>query len=320
MKKFKRVLGLLLCGLLCLNGCADGGSKERPSVWLIAKSTQTEFWKASFAGANAAKAEYNLDLTIRGPETEEDFMAQNHYIEEAVQQGADAIVFSAISYAGNAKAVDYAASKGVKVVVIDSDVDAQAVSVRVGTDNIEAGRMAAQAVLDLEAPKLRIGIINYSVVSRNGEERETGLREVLEKDPRVEQIVTVNVLTSPEAARAQTEILLQKHPDLNVLLALNEPLAVGAAQAVDARNLENQVHLIGFDAHVQCVDYLQTGEVSALVVQNPYAMGYLGVEAAYKVLQGKTYSPDALINTSTTIVTKNNMFTTESQKVLFSFG
>ncbi len=319
MKRFKGLLVLLLCSLLCLNGCADSDSKERPSVWLIAKSTESEFWKASFAGANAAKAEYNLALTIRGPETEEDFMAQNHYIEEAVAQGADAIVFSAISYEENAKAIDYAASKGVKIVVIDSDVDSRAVSVRVGTDNIEAGHMAAEAVLDLEEPKLRIGIINYSVVSRNGEERETGLREVLEKDPRVEQIVTVNVLTSPEAARAQTEILLQKHPDLNVLLALNEPLAVGAARAVDVCDLEDQVHLIGFDAHVQCIDYLQTGEVSALLVQNPYAMGYLGVEAAYKILQGKLYSPETLINTSTTVVTKDNMFTTESQKVLFPF-
>ncbi len=319
MKKFNRLLLLLLCSLLCFGGCSSR-SKARPSVWLIAKSTESEFWKAAFAGANAAQAEYNVELTIRGPETEEDFVTQNQYIEEAVEQGADAIVFSAISYTGNAEAIDYAASKGVKIVVIDSDVDSQAVAVRVGTDNTEAGRMTAEAVLNIQEPSLRVGIINYSVVSRNGEERETGLREVLEKDPRVEQIVTVNVLTTSEAARAQTEILLRKCPGLNVLVALNEPLAVGAAQAVDACNLKDRVHLVGFDTHVQCVDYLQTGEVSALVVQNSYAMGYLGVEAAYKVLQGKSYDSGTLINTSTTIVTKDNMFTTESQKVLFPFG
>lgn len=320
MKRFNKVLILLLCMVLCFGGCARDAEKERLSVWLIAKSTESEFWKAAFAGANAAKAEYNVELTIRGPETEEDFLAQNHYIEEAVEQGADAIVFSAISYSENAQTVDYAASKGVKIVVIDSDVDSQAVSVRVGTDNVEAGRMAAQAVLDAPAPRLRVGIINYSVVSRNGEQREKGLREVLEKDPRVEEIITINVLTSSEVTRAQTELLMQKYPDLNVLVALNEPLAVGAAQAVDTANLKDQIYLVGFDTHVRCVDYLQTGEVSALVVQNPYAMGYLGVEAAYRVLQGKTYSSDALLNTSTTIVTKQTMFTPESQKVLFPFG
>ena len=61
-----------------------------------------------------------------------------------------------------------------------------------------------------------------------------------------------------------------------------------------------------------------TGEVDALIVQNPYAMGYLGVETAANLINGQTGGP-SVIDTATTIVTRENMYERESQKILFSF-
>lgn len=55
-------------------------------------------------------------------------------------------------------------------------------------------------------------------------------------------------------------------------------------------------------------------------MQNPYAMGYLGVEKAWQSLQGMKFDKNELIDTATQIVTKENMFTMESQKALFSFS
>ena len=63
---------------------------------------------------------------------------------------------------------------------------------------------------------------------------------------------------------------------------------------------------------------LETGEVDALVVQNPYAIGYLGVETAYRLLNGQKL-PSPEIDTSTMLVTRENMYTEESQRILFSF-
>ena len=95
MKSIKWI-AVLLALLVCLSGCAgthqSGGSYN---IYLIAKSSTTEFWKAVFSGANAAKSEYNVQLTILAPDTEEDFETQNDYIRQAVADGADAIVFSA---------------------------------------------------------------------------------------------------------------------------------------------------------------------------------------------------------------------------------
>ena len=71
---------------------------------------------------------------------------------------------------------------------------------------------------------------------------------------------------------------------------------------------------------MRCIELMQTGAVGALIVQNPYAMGYLGVEKAWQVLQGEKFDANELIDTATQIVTKENMFTMESQKALFSFS
>ena len=319
--KVRILLSLLLLAVLLLSACGNSeGQATQYKIYLITKSTSTEFWRSVFAGANAAKAEYNVNLIIRGPDTEENYTGQNMYIQEAIRNHADAIIFSAISYTENAAAIDEAADAGIKVIVIDSDVNSSKVSARIGTDNIQAGRITAAAALDTEEAHLSVGIVNFALVSRNGQEREIGLREQLEKDERVEQIYTVNSLTDHDAARESAISLLQEHPEINVLIGLNEPLGVGVAEASEELNLKDRVRVVSFDSNIRCIELLRSGDVSALIVQNPYAMGYLGVETAWKVLEGQSFHPDQLIDTATTIITRENMFTVEGQKALFSFG
>lgn len=312
---------LLLLAALLLSACGHTeGRAAQYKIYLITKSTSTEFWRSVFAGANAARAEYNVNLVIRGPDTEENYAGQNMYIQEAVRNHADAIVFSAISYTENAAAIDEAAEAGIKIVVIDSDVNSSRVSARIGTDNIQAGRITAAAALDTDEQHLSVGIVNFAQFSRNGEEREIGLREQLEKDPRVEEICTVNSLTDHDAARESATELLREHPEINILIGLNEPLGVGVAEASEKLKLKDRVRVISFDSNIRCIELLRHGDVSALIVQNPYAMGYLGVETAWKILEGQSFRPDQLIDTATSIITQENMFSVEGQKALFSFG
>ena len=322
MKTVKKAIALILCAVLVLTSFA--GCSRMPadalSVWLIVKSTRTAFFQAAFAGANAAKAEYNVDLTIVSPETEEDYEAENRFIAQAVEEGADAIVLSAISYTENVDAVDAAVEAGVKVVVIDSDVESEGVSARIGTDNEEAGRMACRSALSVDWQELNVGIINFDAGVRNGQEREAGFREMLYKDPRVRQIYTINVPADAEQAREETTKLLRDHPEINILTSFNEPLAVGAARAVEELGLGGKIRLIGFDTNVECIDMMQRDVVSALVVQNPYAMGYLGIETAWKILNGEISEPCTILNTPAVIITKDTMYDMESQKVMFPFG
>ena len=322
MRNKKTFLTIMLISVFLFTSCGGFGmqSESRYNVWFIAKSMNSQFWDSAFAGANAAKTEYNIDLHITAPETEEQYDRQNNMIDQAVRDGADAIIFSAISYSENAAAIDAAADAGVKIIVIDSDVDSDKVSVRIGTDNVQAGRMTGTAVLDTDDAGICVGIVNFAMGSRNGQEREEGIREVLEEDPRVTGIYRVNVEATPEAAGIGVQILLNNHPDINVLIGLNEPLAVGTARAVANMGLSDQIRVVGFDTNLECVDMMRDGVVSALIAQNPYAMGYLGVEYAWKVLEGESFNADVWIDTSTTIITRKNLFSQESQQALFSFG
>lgn len=319
MRRSRLAAVCVLISALLLGGCGATAATEQHTVALVAKSTQTEFWLSVFAGAEAAATEYNLKLTITGPETEEDYEAQNRMVADAVAAGTEALVFSAIDYENNASAIDDAARAGVKIVAIDSSVASEMVSTYIGTDNYAAGRMAAQAALERVEGELTVGIVNYDISSANGQEREHGAVDLLQESGRAEVAAVINTLAEAGQAKEDTEAMLAEHPEINVLLAFNEPTSVGAAEAVSALGLSESVFLVGFDSNVVTVDGLQEGSVDALVVQNPYAMGYLGVESAYKLLAGQGDSLDKTVDTSTQVVDRENIFTMDSQKALFAF-
>lgn len=319
MKLSRLAAAFALLAALLLSGCAATVATEQHTVALVTKSTQTEFWLSVFAGAEAAATEYNLKLTITGPETEEDYEAQNRMVADAVAAGAEALVFSAIDYENNASAIDAAARAGVKIVAIDSSVASDMVSTYIGTNNYSAGQMAAQAALDRVEGMLTVGIVNYDINSANGQEREKGAVELLRESGRAEVAAVINTLAEAGQAEEDTAAMLKEHPEINVLLAFNEPTSVGAAEAVSELGLSGSVFLVGFDSNVATVDGLQEGSVDALVVQNPYAMGYLGVESAYKLLSGQADSIEKTVDTSTQVVDRENIFTIDSQKALFAF-
>ena len=312
-------LGLVLA-LTCLSACGtEQEAGQRHRVALVAKSTQTEFWLSVFAGAQAAAAEYNMELTTMGPETEEDYETQNRMIAEVVESGAEALVFSAIDFTRNAAAVDAAGQAGVKVVSIDSGVDSDQVGTYIGTDNYAAGRMAAQAALEGVEGELVVGLVNYDESTANGQERERGVRDALAESGRARVAASVTTLVEAERARADTADLLRNNPEINVVIAFNEPTSVGAARAVAGLRLADEVFLVGFDSNVATIDGLQEGYVDALIVQNPYAMGYLGVESAYRLLSGQGGALETTVDTSTQIVNRGNLFSLDSQKALFAF-
>lgn len=297
----------------------DGNSAEKKSkVALITKSTTSAFWKSVRAGAENASTAYNMELLFEGPDNEEDYETQNEMIENAVNSGVDAIIFSAVDYNANAQAINEAAGQGIPVVIIDSDVNSDMAACRIGTDNYNAGCMAAQAVLEKERDSIKVGIVNFDKNSENGQKREQGFRDTVEKDKRVSIVDTVYVRSTVEDARTGTEKMLETHPEINTIVTFNEWTSLGVGYAIQEAELKNEVEVVAFDSNVVSVGMLETGEVDALIVQNPYAMGYLGMEAVHKALNGHTLQNER-IDTDTMLVTRDNMFDEECQRMLFAF-
>lgn len=321
-KTIKRLLPAALAVLLA--GCAMqpvDSTTARYRVALIAKNNRnSEFWDAVFIGAEAAATEYNLQLTITAPDDEEDYAAQNQLIADAVEDGAQAIVFSAIDYEANAAAIDAAAAAGVTVISVDSAVNSDNVAAYIGADNYGAGQMAAQSALDGMDGQLYVGLINYEVNGANGRDREQGARDAFADSGRAEVVAAMPTHSNAVSARSEALSMLREHPEINVLVAFNEATSVGAARAVQQMQRADDLWLVAFDSNIETIDALQTGVVDALIVQNTYGMGYFGVESAYELLAGQGSSLEESTVTTTRIITRDNMFAMDKQKALFPFG
>ena len=293
---------------------------QRHSVALVVKSTQTEFWllRLCRGGGRRRGVQSGADHRragdgggLRDPEPDDR--------RGGGGRGGGHGVFRHRLRKKTPPPWTPPPRPGVQIVSIDSGVDSDQVSTYIGTDNYAAGQMAAQAALERVYGPLYVGVVNYDVGTANGQERERGRPDALAESGRAEITAVVNTLAEAGRAQADTAALLTDHPEINVLLAFNEPTSVGAAQAVEELGLSEEVFLVGFDSNVVTVDGLQDGCVDALVVQNPYAMGYLGVESAYQLLTGQGGALDETVDTSTQIVDRSNLFTLDSQKALFAF-
>lgn len=291
---------------------------SKKKVLFLVKSTDSQFWKSVKAGANAAASEYNLEMDFAGPENEEDFEKQNEIIDKAVENEMDAIVFSAVDYNANATAIDQAARRGVKVVAVDSEVNSGRVECYIGTDNYEAGCIAGKNALSVDAEQIKIGIVNFDSKTENGQTREKGFRDIVMKDDRVEIVDAINVNSSVQDAKEGTLNMLESYPEINLIVTFNEWTSLGVGEAVEQLGLGDETQVIAFDSNVRSVGMLERGVVDALIVQNPYAMGYLGMEMAGMILNGQE-PEQKVIFTSGTLITRENMYEKESQRVLFPF-
>ena len=318
--KHKSFLSVLLCVLLLfqLTACHNPVLEEKKQIAVIVKSEHSAFWQTVQKGVEAAAAAYNVSVTFAGPDNEEDYVTQNQMIEEAART-VDAILLSAIDYEQCAGAVTAAAQQGVKMIAIDSPVHSSAVSMFVGTDNVAAGVSAAKAVLKgLPTDKpATVGILNVEGTTENGRQREEGFRNYMAQFQNIEILPTVHVPSNVGSARQAVNDLLTAHPEICALVGLNEFMTLGIGDTVEALQLSNRLYTVGFDANVRSIEQLEAGDMDALIVQNPFAIGYLGIEYAMRCLEGAT--TETKLYTQTSCITKETMFTEENQKLLFHF-
>ena len=322
IKKTLVAFAVVLSLVFCFAGCTGSNlpSKSK-TVAVITKGSDSDFWNDVKNGAFSAATEYNIDITFEGPDSEEDYESQNKMIENAVSKNVGAIVLSAIDYEKNAPAVQKAIDKGIKVITVDSDVDADGKELFIGTDNVSAGKKAAEQAIELckNEKSVNIGIVNYGKNTENGKQRLKGFTDYIDKVKNAKVVASVNVESNAESATLGAKQLIEKNKGINVLIGFNEWSTLGVGYAIKELNLKDEVFGIGFDSNVNCVGMLETGEIDTLIVQNPFSMGYLSVSKAAEFLLDNVKT-DGVIETDTYVVNRKNMFSPDIQKILFSFS
>ncbi len=225
----------------------------------------------------------------------------------------DAIILASSDYRLLVPPAHEAKTRGIPLVCVDSFIESDDADVKIGTDNVEAGKRCGEALVRLVPKGSEVAIMSYVKGSSTAMDREAGARSVL--DGRVLMLDTAYSGSEPQTAYQQAQALLMQHPGLRGIAALNQPTLEGAARALVALGREGKVALVGFDNSFEILKYVERGVIHDTIVQKPFTMGYLAVKAARGLIEGGR--PPKYVNTGSIDVTRDNMFQPENQKLLF---
>lgn len=316
-----------ICLVVCLIGGIGGAAwyrqkkieERRMSLVYIPKveDSTNDFWKALILGTKMAAKEYNADIEIKAPTEENDIERQNELLKEAISEEPDAILFSPSSFTESNDLLKEAKEKGIRISFIDSYTEEKVQDLTVATDNLEAGEKLGKFAATLLDPDDQIAIVAHVKGVSTAVEREEGFRKGL--GDLAQNIVEVVYCDSQyEKSRKLTQELMEKYPNLKMVAGMNEYSSVGAARAVKAAGAKDRIQVVGVDSSQEAVQLMENGVFKGLVVQKAFKMGYIGVKETILMLRGKSYEKD--INSGCELVTPDNMYDSEIEKLLFPFN
>ncbi|MGN8886612.1 substrate-binding domain-containing protein [Blautia sp. HCP28S3_G10] len=325
MKKYRKWLAIGI--MICLAAGTVGGvclhrkelKEKRLSLIYIPKVVDgtNDFWTSLIQGARIAAKEYNSDIEVMAPNEENDVEGQNRLLEEAIAEQPDAILISPSSFTESDELLEQAKKAGIRICFIDSYTDKNVQDLTVATDNLEAGEQLGKFASTLLGAMDQIAIISHVKGVSTAVEREEGFRRGLgdlEKN-----IVAVEYCDSNyNKAYKLTLEVMKKYPNLKMVAGMNEYSSVGAARAVKAAIAQNEIKVVGIDSSQEAVQLMEHGVFKGFVVQKAFKMGYVGVRETVRMLRGDTYRKE--VNSGSQLVTPENMYSEEIEKLLFPFN
>jgi ribose transport system substrate-binding protein len=151
--------------------------------------------------------------------------------------------------------------------------------------------------------------------SQSTMDREKGFEDTIAADfPKIKIVARQFSQSDRAKGRAAAENFLAANPGLKGIFASAEPGSVGASLAIKARELQDKVMLVGFDSSESLIEDLKEGSVDALVVQDPFKIGYESVRTIVDKLSGK--EPPKRMDLSARIVRKADLEKSEIRKLL----
>jgi ribose transport system substrate-binding protein len=303
----------LLLALTACSGGAGGGHGGKPRIAVVPGSTAYFYWGSLHAGAQAAGQQLGADILWNGPASQTDVTGEINILQNFITQQVDGIAFVANDTKALQSVVDSANGAHIPIVSADSGIDPQRIPL-VATDNIGAAGKAADYLAQDLGGTGKIATLPYLATSLTNQQRMRGFTDALAKHPGIQVVASQYTQGDVNTAQSVMGDILTAHPDLNAVFAGNEPGVVGAIRAIQSRGLAGKVKLVGFDNAPDEVTALRNGQVDALVVQNPYKIGFESVRLLLDMIHGK--QPPASVDTGAVIATKANMNQPDIAKLL----
>ncbi len=221
-------------------------------------------------------------------------LKQKNDISDLLQQRPAAIFVNPVNWEGIRGSLAEARRKDVPVIVVDAPVsDPDMVLCQIASDNVEAGRLAAKALAEVN-PKARIVVLHHSI-NKACIDRVDGFKEVVAQHPDMKILDVQEGRGTIEGGRPVMRDLLGRFPDLDAAFPINDPSALGAISAIESAGKLGKVTVVSVNGSKEAVEAIRAGKLHSTSAQFPAEIGRVAAETAYDHLAGKAVAKDIKI-------------------------
>lgn len=314
MKQFGRVL-LILSLLIILAACGktglDNGSSNSDkevtkkeakdlNLGVSISTTNNPYFVAMKEGID--KYAKDKSVKVKVADAQDDAARQADDVQNFVSQNVDAILINPVDSDAIVPAIKAANSADIPVILIDRGSNGGDVLTTVASDNVEAGKMAAEYIIKELGKDAKTFELSGVPGASATVDRGNGFNKVAKDQLDILSSQSANFDRAKALNTAQN--MIQGHKDVEAIFAQNDEMAMGAAQAAKAAGLEN-VLIVGIDGQPDAHDSINKGAMSATIAQQPAKMGEIAIQAAIDHYQGKKVEKQTV--SPIFLVTKDNV-------------
>lgn len=230
-------------------------------------------------------------------------LKQKGDVADVLQQKPAAVFLNPVNWEGVKGSLLEARRQNVPVIVVDAPVsDPDLVLCQVASDNVEAGRLACEALAKVK-PNAKLVIVHYSV-NKACIDRVDGFKAEMAKHPGMKLLDTRDAAGTTEAVRPVMRDMLGRFPELDAVFPINDPGALGCISAAEASGRAGQISVVTVDGSQEGARAILAGKLHSTSAQFPKDIGRIAAEAAYDHLAGKSVRKD--IKVPVKLITREN--------------
>lgn len=233
-----------------------------------------------------------------------DVSKQISQIEDLVAQGVDAIFVNPADWKGIRPALEAAKAAGIPIINVDAPVfDVDLVNSIVASDNYNAGVLCAKDMMS-KLSSAKIVILEHPT-AKSATDRTDGFIDTIKDMPQYEIVAKQSSEGQLEQAMPVMENIIQANPQIDVVMALNDPTAMGALAALESAQRAEGVLVYGVDGSPDAKQMIFDGKMTGTAAQSPITIGTTAAELAYKILNGESVEKEVFVDVI--YIDKNNV-------------
>jgi len=294
MPTIRRVVPALCVALLAAACNRGGDASAKPTVALVVKTLNNQFFIDMEAGAKAAADSLGIELVVQAPEREIDVERQMQIVENLIQRKVKVLLLVPNGSKEIVPAVLKANAAGIPVVAVDTRIDAATLAAAgatvasfIGSDNEDGGRMAGAFLVEKLGGNALVAVLEGVPGHETADARLRGFRTALASAPGMKIVASQPANMERDQAFNVTQNILQSNPGITALFACNDVMALGALAAIAAAKRTGSITVVGFDAQDDARKAIAQHRMGATIAQNPREMGRMAVITASRLIRGE---------------------------------